>query len=280
LKFAKYQSVGNDFVIVAASDLGATDPTNLAKAMCDRKFGIGADGLLIVDPSAAPPTMRMFNPDGTEDFCGNGLRCAALYLSDRKLASGDSMLQHRGQLVGTEFDAQGWIDITLAESSFDPTKVPLSADAGEVFDRELRAGEWTFRASSVTTGSTHTILFLRSPVEEAVFSAASPCIEHHEWFPERTSVIWVWPSGADASGGRPSFDVRIWERGVGETLGCGTGVAAVAACWFRLHPNQRVIVVRSRGGETIVARGTNTSLIVSAKAKRVYEGTWKLNSDS
>lgn len=266
MKFFKYESIGNDFVLLERREAGERNLTELAIQICNRKFGVGADGLLIVDPTNDPIPMRMFNPDGTEDFCGNGLRCAALHMALEHNAEKQLTILHGGQTIPVEFTTGRWIDVTLPRPSFDPTVIPLADGISEVFEKNLYISGHRETLTAVSTGSTHAVILKEAPVPEEEFRAVSPALEHHEWFPKRTSVIWAWQTGPKA------FQIRIWERGVGETLGCGTGSAALAAYWFRKHPNLLAMEIRNPGGEVAAAKGPNGSIVISARAKRVYHG--------
>jgi diaminopimelate epimerase len=266
MKFYKYESIGNDFVLVENSESAGKSLTEIAIQLCDRRFGIGGDGLLILDPSIDPLPMRMFNPDGTEDFCGNGLRCAALHMALEHNAGKQLTILHGGVTIPVEFTVGGWIDVTLPPPSFEPRSIPLVEGIGEVFDRNLHISGYTETLTSVSTGSTHTVVIKDSPMSEQEFRDVSPALEHHEWFPKRTSVIWAWQTGPK------SFQIRIWERGVGETLGCGTGSAALAAYWFRKNPNALALEIRNPGGEVAAAKGAGGSIVISARAKKVFAG--------
>jgi diaminopimelate epimerase len=270
LPFAKYESIGNDFVLVEEKDLavaGVVDRSKLALAMCDRHFGIGSDGLLTWAKEGNVVSMRMFNPDGTEDFCGNGLRCAALHTKLGGFGGDELHMRHVGRDVVVKFAIGGWIDVGLPPSSFDPKDVPLAEGVGEVFERELTVAGSKLVLCSLIVGSTHTIAFVEGPPEEKTFQIVSPLLENHEWFPERTSVLWTWPTAYN------QLKVRIWERGAGETMGCGTGSAAAAACWFR-KKGLVAAGVENPGGDCAVALGPGGGLIASAKAKRTFGGEW------
>lgn len=279
LAFHKYESIGNDFVLLEEDDVrswcGCEPDTallsKLAIELCDRKFGIGGDGLLTYRWDEGKVHMRMFNPDGTEDFCGNGLRCAALHA--KRLGSADKSvdLVHREESVHAAFTMGGWIDVGLPKPDFSPDSVPLADGVGEVYQREMSlASQGLNRAvvvTSVNVGSTHTVLEAEGPPSENDFQALGPAIERHKWFPDRTSVIWVWQREGRFNG----FEIRIWERGVGETLGCGTGSAAAAAVIFRGRPLVAA-EIKNPGGECAVALGPEGTMTTSAKARHVFSG--------
>jgi diaminopimelate epimerase len=276
LKFDKYESIGNDFVLIEETEMGrlfggeAAGPDfleKLARKLCDRKFGIGSDGLLTYRRDGDRVVMRMFNPDGTEDFCGNGLRCAALHAQRLGHTDKELTLLHGGQEITATFSLGGWIDVDLPEPTFDPRAVPLAEGVGEVYKRTLQLGRKAVTISSLNVGSTHTVLMVEGPPTDEEFLELGPAIEEHEWFPNRTSVIWCWPRGERFN----AFSIRIWERGVGETLGCGTGSAAAAACIFRDRPLV-VAEIKNPGGDCAVAVGPERTLRTSAKARQVYSG--------
>lgn len=263
--FEKYVSIGNDFVLVEARDVQDVDLPLFAQAVCDRHFGVGSDGLLVVERSEVQVGMRMFNPDGTEDFCGNGLRITALHALRNGWFDGSVPIQHKGKDVLVTPTKAGWLDVQLPRPNFDCKEVPARVE-GEIWEKELVVADERLVVSSVCTGTTHTVIFLDALVSEKRFQKVSPLLERHEWYPERTSVIWAWQTDDK------QLTIRIWERGVGETLGCGTGSAAVAACWFRKHPGHLSLHVKNPGGDAIVAVGPSGSLVVSALASHLFRG--------
>lgn len=270
--FWKTVSVGNDFVLVRREDVEHCDLVELARWACRRRFGIGSDGLLVVDSSEGRLSLRMFNPDGTEDFCGNGLRCAALFWQ-RCGGAERFVIRHGGKEVPVGFGTGGWIDVQLPPASWEPEEIPLANGVGEVFLRKLDVGGESLTVSAVSTGTAHAVVELDSPPSDDLFARLSPMIEVHPWFPERTSVLWTWPEG------KCGVRARVWERGVGETDGCGTGSAAIAAVRFRRATvaggptaGEKAIAVLTKGGETAVGRGPEGSLIVSARAEIPFEG--------
>ena len=261
LPFHKYQSIGNTFVLIESQEGNLSE---MAQKMCHTKFGIGADGFLVVNLKSNPISMRMFNSDGSEDFCGNGLRCTAYHARYR--GKEPSSILHGGREVAIRFDKFDWIDVTLPPYSFAPKDVPLKDGEEEIFQKEIIVANRKMMISAVSTGSTHTVIF-QEPSEED-FHEVSPIIEHMDIFPTRTSVIWAWETGDK------QLSIRIWERGVGETLGCGTGTAAVAACWFITHKDAMAISVKNPGGESVASRGQGGSVVISAKAQKLFSGEY------
>ena len=273
MRFTKMQGVGNDFVLVDAEKAGPnTDFSAMAIAACARHVGAGADGLLVVERS---PTlsMRMFNPDGTEDMCGNGLRCAALWMHRAGWVQGTqfTIATREGPRLVELLDAdnaQGLLRVNMGVPHLLAGDIPFRGTAGRVVDFPLTVDGREVRITSLHTGSAHTVIFGPAP-DEDTFQRVSPLIEHHALFPERTSVLWATPGAGGAS-----FAVRIWERGVGETLGCGTGACAVgvAAQLQGLAGTEPVDIV-SRGGTLRIA-WAGQDVMMTGPAQFVYEGEW------
>lgn len=266
IPFEKYVSIGNDFVLVESDAIGDLDLSCLAVVLCDRHFGIGSDGLLVYSEDGGEVILRMFNPDGTEDFCGNGLRCAALHAERRGLRESPLRIHHKKKTVFVSRSGKGdWLDVQLPRPNFDCQEVPARVE-GEIWERPIEVAGERLIVSSVCTGTTHTVIFRDGPVPDELFQRVSPALERHEWYPERTSVIWAWQTG------EKDVEIRIWERGVGETLGCGTGSAAVAACMFRKRHGLLALHVKNPGGDAVVAIGPEGSVLVSARAAHVFSG--------
>ncbi|MBC7806928.1 MAG: diaminopimelate epimerase [Akkermansiaceae bacterium] len=273
LPFTKMQAVGNDFVVIEETVWGAgTDWPQAAIRLCNRYEGVGGDGLLVVSPSeTADVRMRMFNPDGTEDMCGNGLRCVVRWAVDHGYFAEDSdpIFSHRGTvetLVGVRgisvekggiYPPSIWTNMGVP--LFHPDQLPaLVAGRDSLMNYPLDVeGYGTVAVSTVNTGSTHTILWVDELPEDELFFGLSPKIEHHPIYPERTSVLWAKVHRHD---GHTNFAMRIWERGVGETLGCGTGACAVIVTAQRLKKDKNMeenepfflVNVHSAGGDLSV----------------------------
>ncbi len=276
LDFWKLQSVGNDFPLFHEEDLSEGFGAKLEKtlprlavAATDRRFGIGGDGILTVGRDSTGLRARMFNPDGTEDFCGNGLRCVAVHAHRLGWVSDSFTIRHRGQIVRCWIES-GLVGMALDPASYSPPDVPLAPGADEIFDREIAAlGGIHIRCSSLTTGSTHTIVPVAILPSDEDFARLGPAIENASVFPQRTSVIF---SRVLAPG---ELSIRIWERGVGETLGCGTGASAAATDYLRRAGGSGPVAVSSSGGRLIVKMGRwDESITVIGEAHEVYSGQY------
>ena len=272
LPFTKMQAVGNDFVVVdEAAWPGDTEWHKAALFLCDRKFGIGSDGLLVVGPSqTADVRMRMFNPDGTEDMCGNGLRCIVRRAFDTGVIGENSRIETLAGVRAATVHGNGTITTGMGIPQFAPQAIPMLVNTNSVLDYPLPVEQIVLDISAVSTGTTHTVTFGHSQPEDDGFFMVSPLIENHVLFPERTSVMWAVIEGPEA------LRIRIWERGAGETLGCGTGACAAAVLARRTgRLSVDRITVHSKGGTLHVswAGGENDPMFLTGTAHTVYEGT-------
>ncbi len=281
MQFTKMQGVGNDFVVVDAAMLPtASFLPELARTACDRKFGIGADGLLVVSREQGADTafrMRMFNPDGTEDMCGNGLRCVSLWAYRAGWLDGQTQFTVAAldgpravemlSVSGDERTAELRVDMGVPQLASE--RLPFcGAIEAAIVGYPLAVGGEEFLITVVNTGSTHTVIFGPPPSEE-LFQRMSPLIENDTLFPERTSVLWATPRDTD------TIDIRIWERGAGETLGCGTGACAVGVAAVLNHlaaPNAPLAIVSKGGTLRITWPGEGASVLMTGPAQFVYEG--------
>jgi len=275
LPFDKMQGIGNDFVVIDARDRPGADWSGLAIALCDRHFGVGADGLLVVDSDpCADARMHMYNPDGTADFCGNGLRCVARYRHDRA-GGGDAVLPiapstgvRRAAVSALEDGVQ--VEITMAPPCLAPEAIPMAATGDRILDFRLPLPDGYLEITALSTGSTHAVAFVDSLPGDAEFHRISPQVEHHALFPERTSLMWAHVESPSR------IALRIWERGVGETLGCGTGAcAAMIAARLHGYVDETATVV-SRGGELQVQWDEGGDLLQTGPAEYVFSGRYML----
>lgn len=259
LPFTKMHGLGNDYVVVDADRHPVADPRSLARRICDRRFGIGADGLLLVTAAtgAASFRMRMFNIDGSEaEMCGNGLRCAARFAREAgMLASTSGNVADTGAgLLPVHFgDAPHDIEVEMGRATVAPAET--LAIAGQ-----------TVELIPVTIGNPHAVIFV-DDVDAAPVTTLGPLIETHPRFPDRTNVEFVEVQSA------ARVRQRTWERGCGETLACGTGACAVAAASATSGRTDETLEIELRGGSLAVTVEA-TGVRMRGPAVRVFEGTW------
>lgn len=272
MRFWKVQSIGNHFPLIHLAD-APEDLSALAIAMCRDHFGIGGDGLLAVGMEGDAVRLRMFNPDGTEDFCGNGIRCAARHAFNQGWVGGSFNILHLDRIVPVTVEGE-LIKTTIGTASYDPKDVPTNI-AGELFDETIfaaRDADWSvvLSGSALSTGSTHVVLPTGSLPDDDGFRSISARLEHDPRFPQRTSVIWAARDGE-------ALKIRIWERGVGETLGCGTGSSAAAVDWMRRRKRGGRIEVRNPGGTVWVsADNWHSPITIEGSASTVFEGEFPI----
>ena len=298
LQFTKMHGIGNDYVYVDAREEGLENPEVLARAVSDRHRGIGADGLIIVEPADGASDwdvrMRMFNADGSEaQMCGNGIRCVAKFAADRemvrcssvRIATGAGVLEvellcEGDQVFGATVD-MGPARIKLGEI---PASIPgldaseraigLSVDLALFLPHSaaaLRAAGVASVFSLVSMGNPHVVLWAERP-ELLELDAVGPQIESHPWFPERINAHFVRVDAPDR------VLMRTWERGSGETLACGTGASAVCAAGALEGRTDDSICAQLPGG-ALDLRFDRSSMHVSMSgpAREVFTGTIDLN---
>lgn len=262
--FTKMHGLGNDYVVVAGESVGAHDPSVLARAVCDRRFGVGADGLLLV--SGAEPgadfRMRMFNVDGSEaEMCGNGLRCAALFAREEGLVTGD------GPFAAAT--GAGLLTVSFGDSGAD---IAVEAGRATVSPAEtIEASGERVELVPVSVGNPHAVIFV-DDVEEAPVTTLGPQIETHGRFPDRTNVEFVEVVSDHV------LRQRTWERGCGETLACGTGACAVAAAAVATGRAQPALEIQLRGG-VLRMSVEGGGVTMRGPAVRVFDGTWHGGDD-
>ena len=271
IDFLKVQGTGNDFVLVDGRETQA-DWAALAPGLCDRHFGVGSDGLLVMQESdRAPVRMTMYNPDGSEaEMCGNGLRTFVKYAVERGgVPAPDGCLD-----VET---GAGVLRTTFAGGNGAIERVRIDMGAPilrPVRDLALRAGGQDIAVTCVSMGNPHAVHFTDIPVDEYPLARVGPLVEHDAHFPKRVNFEIVNVLTPD------HLRMRVWERGAGETLGCGTGACAVLVA-ARLHGlAQAAAMVSLPGGDLSIAwDGDDThhgSVFLEGPAEYVFAGRWQL----
>jgi len=277
MKFVKMHGTGNDFVLLRVQG-DEQDWSRLAQAMCDRHYGIGADGLILVLPSSqADVGMRMFNPDGSEaEMCGNGLRCVVKYAVDEGLAQPRdgriSVETAVGVLAAQVFGKKGAVErvrVSMGVPRFAPQEIPVLAE-GEppLKDLPLDIEGERLAVTCVSMGNPHAVHFIERPVAEFPLESIGPKVEHHPLFPQRVNFEVVRVLG------RERMEARVWERGAGITLACGSGAcAAVVAAQLHGLVGKRVDITLPGGGLTVEWDGAGECYL-TGPAELVFEGEW------
>jgi len=275
LTFTKMQALGNDFIIIDNRDHRLRTAGRYAKRLCDRRFGIGADQLLVLGNSRdADFRMRIFNPDGSEvEMCGNGIRCLARYIWDKKLGHGSNDLRIE-TLAGIIYlqKAGNLIKVDMGEPILEPLRIPMAISTPKgpysmpVINHPLRIKDRTFRITCVSMGNPHAVIVVddvkRFPVGEY-----GPLIEHHHLFPKRTNVEFIEVVT------RKRIMMRVWERGTGETMACGTGASAATVASSLLGLTDRRLTVDLLGGRLHIHwSDRDNHVYMTGPAEKVFEG--------
>lgn len=279
MHFIKMHGIGNDYIYVdeflykAPADIG-----DAARLASDRHTGIGGDGLILIQPSQiADCKMRMFNADGSEGrMCGNAIRCIARYMLERhpEICPGDTVRIETLsgiKIVMAQRDAEGKPSMLRADMGapgLSPESIPVLTATPQ--DLLIEVPDFSGRGVCVSIGSPHIVFFIDSDPSELDIAHIGPAIESHSLFPERVNVEFVQtqPDG--------SLKMRVWERGSGETMACGTGACATAvAAMLKGRTPQRTATVHLRGGDLIIEwNPDNNRVYMTGPAALVFEGEW------
>jgi diaminopimelate epimerase len=252
MKVAKWHGLGNDYLVVEDSDLPGELTPSIVRVLCDRHLGIGSDGILVhCRPSGAVQDavarMRVFNPDGSEsEMCGNGMRIFALYLRSLGLVgAGEFTVETLAGPIKPSLVADDQVRVDMGIARFRTGNISAAAGAGDVVDAVLESKGREYRFTFVDVGNPHCVIQVVDPTAVDV-AEIGPRIETHPFFPNRTNVEFI------AVRPGASVEMRVWERGVGETQACGTGATAVGAACVRLGLVKSPVVVRLLGGELLI----------------------------
>lgn len=270
IPFVKMQGTGNDFVLIDClldGMLRSLDYPALSRTLCDRRFGIGADQVLLVWPSeTADVQMKIFNADGSEvEMCGNGIRCLARYLWDRGFAQGERIAVETAAGIIRPEKAGDLVRVNMGEPVLDARQIPVNLD-GQVIDYPLQIEDRTFRITCVSMGNPHAVILVND-LDSGDVTTYGPLIERHELFPKRVNVEFVRVAGPER------LEMRVWERGSGETLACGTGASAAAVAANLLGAAGRSVQVSLRGGDLGIEWQPDNRVFMTGPAEEVFEGT-------
>jgi len=276
IPFIKMQGAGNDYVYVDAFATEISDPETLARAISDRHYGVGGDGLILIAPPEgdADGRMRMYNQDGSEGrMCGNGIRCVGKYLYESGRAAKEILrVETKSGVKTLKLTVDGGrvtrVRVDMGPAEFAAEKIPARFPGPEAVDVTLAAAGADWRVTCVSMGNPHCVTFGGDP-DLLKLEAIGPCFERHGAFPEGVNTEFIQVLDAH------TLKMRVWERGSGETLACGTGACASVAAAVRLGycPAGEDVRVILRGGELSICY-TPETVWMEGGAQTVFEGIY------
>lgn len=249
MKFTKMHGIGNDYVYVNCLQEKVEDPSGTARKISDRHFGIGSDGLILIKPSEkADFQMDMYNADGSKGaMCGNGIRCVAKYVYDYGLTDKTSIAVETGSGIKyldltVENNKVTMVKVDMGEPDLTASHIPIKAQTEQVIDEPIEVDGKTYRITGVSMGNPHGVVFL-DDIDSLAIEKIGPAFENHARFPDRINTEFVQLDN------RRHVRMRVWERGSGETLACGTGACAVAVACVLNGLTEREVTVSLLGGD-------------------------------
>lgn len=276
MKFTKMQGLGNDYVYVNCLKEKIADPPELARKISDRHFGVGSDGLIMICPSdKADFEMKMYNADGSRaEMCGNGIRCVAKYvydygLTDKTRISVDTLAGIKYLDLTVENGKVSQVKVDMGRPILEPEKIPVQAEGDRVVNEPLLVDGKEYRMTCVSMGNPHAVIFVDQDVKELLLEQIGPAFENHERFPKRINTEFARVLD------RRTVEMRVWERGSGETLACGTGTCATAVACILNGLTDDEMTVHLLGGDLYIKWDREKDTVyMTGPAETVFEGEW------
>lgn len=277
IKFTKMHGIGNDYVYINCFTEQVDNPNELAKIMSPRRFSVGADGVILICPSKmADAKMRMFNLDGSEGkMCGNGIRCVGKFVYDSGIAHKDTITIETLSGIKTLYitDKDGvaeTITVDMGKAVLSPEKIPAIADCDTIIDTAITVDGNSYNITAVSMGNPHAVTFC-DEIESLNLEKIGPHFEHHEMFPQGVNTEFI--RVIDES----TLQMRVWERGSGETFACGTGAcaAAVAAVLNGYCKHDTEITVHLVGGDLFITYKNDGTVFMRGPATKVFDGVYE-----
>lgn len=275
MKFTKMQGLGNDYVYVNCVEKKLENASQIAIAVSDRHYGIGSDGLILINSSeVADFEMEMYNADGSRgEMCGNGIRCVGKYVYDYGLT--DKTHVTIETLAGIKYlDLQvengkvKQVRVNMGSPLLKPEEIPIALEGENVMDVPISINDTVYRMTGVGMGNPHTVVFL-DDIEQMKIEEIGPKFENHSYFPNRVNTEFV--KVID----RTHVKMRVWERGSGETLACGTGACAVAVACILNGLTEEDVTVSLLGGDLQIQWERKENIVyMTGSAEVVFEGEW------
>ena len=285
MKFTKMEGLGNDYVYVNCFEEKVENPGELSKKVSDRHFGIGSDGLILIKPSAvADFTMEMYNADGSQsEMCGNGIRCVGKYvydygLTDKTEISVETLAGIKYLNLEVEKKEDGdrgkvkLVTVNMGAPILSPAEIPvdLPTDEDKILDYPVEIGGREYKITCVSMGNPHSVAVVED-VESFPIETVGPLFENNPIFPKRVNAEFVEIVSRDYA------KMRVWERGIGETMACGTGTCATAVACMLKGLTDDTVTIKLLGGELIIRWDREENLVyMTGPAKTVFDGEIEL----
>lgn len=274
MKFTKMHGIGNDYVYVNCFNETIKDPSAVSKYVSDRHFGVGSDGLILIKPSkVADFQMDMYNADGSQgEMCGNGIRCVAKYvydygLTDKTNISVETLAGIKHLDLTIENGKVALVKVNMGSPELVPEKIPVVAEGERAIDVPLEVKGKTYQMNGVSMGNPHCVIFMEEDVRELDLESMGPDFENHKRFPKRINTEFV--NVLDEN----TLRMRVWERGSGETLACGSGACATAVAAILNGLVQKEVTVKLLGGDLKIQwNGSDAPVYMTGPATTVFDG--------
>ena len=275
MRFTKMQGLGNDYVYVNCFEEKVARPSETAVRVSDRHFGIGADGLILIKHSEkADFEMEMYNADGSRgEMCGNGIRCVAKYVYDYGLTDQTHIsIETLGGIKYLDLIVEEGrvrlVKVDMGSPVLEAEQIPIIGLGNRVLDEPIRVDDMEYRITGVSMGNPHGVVFLKD-VKNLEIEKIGPLFEHHECFPNRVNTEFAHVLD------RQTAEMRVWERGSGETLACGTGACAVAVACVLNGYTEEEVTVKLLGGELQIRWDREKDRVyMTGPAEVVFDGEW------
>ena len=277
VKFTKMHGIGNDYVYIDCFKQNIENPNELAIKMSPRRFSVGADGVILICPSdVADAKMRMFNLDGSEGkMCGNGVRCVGKFIYDNGIAHKNTVTVETlsGIKILEITDNDGLADtitVDMGKAELSPEKIPALADCESIIDTAITVNGDDYNITAVSMGNPHAVVFC-DEIDSLNLEKIGPGFEHHEMFPEQVNTEFIRVIDQN------TLQMRVWERGSGETFACGTGAcaAAVAAVVNGYCKHDSEITVHLVGGDLFITYCKDGTVFMRGGATKVFDGIYE-----
>lgn len=274
IRFTKMHGAGNDYIYINCIDHCIEAPEKLAIEMSDRHYGAGSDGLVLILPSTTCDfRMRMFNPDGSEaEMCGNASRCVGKYVYDKRLTDKKEITLETNAGIKrlSLFVSDGYVKsvkVDMGEPVLNGKDIPVDCDSEKIISYPIEVNEKKINVTCVSMGNPHAVIFCNEITDEDI-NVTGRLIEKHPFFPKKTNVEFC------KINDRNNITMRVWERGTGETLACGTGACASLVAAVLNGLADRKATLHLSGGDLQIEWGNDNHIYMTGPAVTVYEGEW------